>query len=151
MNKPNYHDLINPKYHDLINGISWDSTCAIGYLLPSNRIKAVYCHWDGSPKTKFPELRKYDSIKKVRQLVRGGAMYSLETTDIWDSEEEREPQPLYCQERIGELIYDPKIIKAFTNKNLEETKNFWKSWNCGYLYVFFNNKWFHYPLFEPRW
>ena len=148
MNKPNYHDLINPKYHDLINGISWDSTCAIGYLLPSNRIKAVYCHWDGSPKTKFPELRKYDSIKKVRQLVRGGAMYSLETTDIWDSEEERKPQPLYCQERIGELIYDPKIIKAFTNKNLEETKNFWKSWNCGYLYVFFNNKWFHYPLEE---
>ena len=135
-----------PKYHALINGISWDSTCAIGYLLPSNRIKAVYCHWDGSPKTKFPELRKYDSIKKVRQLVRGGAMYSLETTDIWDSEEEREPQPLYCQERTGELIYDPKIIKAFTNKNLEETKNFWKSWNCEYLYVFFNNKWFHYPL-----
>ena len=83
-----------PKYHALINGITWDSTCAIGYLLPSNRIKAVYCHWDGSPKTKFPELRKYDSIKKVRQLVRGGAMYSLETTDIWDSEEEREPQPL---------------------------------------------------------
>ena len=137
-----------PKYHALINGISWDSTCAIGYLLPSNRIKAVYCHWDGSPKTKFPELRKYDSIKKVRQLVRGGAMYSLETTDIWDSEEEREPQPLYCQERTGELIYDPKIIKAFTNKNLEETKNFWKSWNCEYLYVFFNNKWFHYPLEE---
>ena len=135
-----------PKYHDLINGISWDSTCAIGYLLPSNRIKAVYCHWDGSPKTKFPELRKYDSIKKVRQLVRGGAMYSLETTDIWDSEEEREPQPLYYQERTGELIYDPKIIKAFTNKNLEETKDFWKSWNCEYLYVFFNNKWFHYPL-----
>jgi len=137
-----------PKYHALINGISWDSTCAIGYLLPSNRIKAVYCHWDGSPKTKFPELRKYDSIKKVRQLVRGGAMYSLETTDIWDSEEEREPQPLYCQERTGELIYDPKIIKAFTNKNLEETKDFWKSWNCEYLYVFFNNKWFHYPLEE---
>ena len=146
MNKPKYHALINPKYHDLINGISWDSTCAIGYLLPSNRIKAVYCHWDGSPKTKFPELRKYDSIKKVRQLVRGGAMYSLETTDIWDSEEEREPQPLYCQERTGELIYDPKIIKAFTNKNLEETKDFWKSWNCEYLYVFFNNKWFYYPL-----
>ena len=119
---------------------------AIGYLLPSNRIKAVYCHWDGSPKTKFPELRKYDSIKKVRQLVRGGAMYSLETTDIWDSEEEREPQPLYCQERTGELIYDPKVIKPFTNKNLEETKDFWKSWNCEYLYVFFNNKWFHYPL-----
>jgi len=137
-----------PKYHALINGITWDSTCAIGYLLPSNRIKAVYCHWDGSPKTKFPELRKYDSIKKVRQLVRGGAMYSLETTDIWDSEEEREPQPLYCQERTGELIYDPKIIKAFTNKNLEETKDFWKSWNCEYLYVFFNNKWFHYPLEE---
>ena len=121
---------------------------AIGYLLPSNRIKAVFCQWDGEPKTKFPELRKYDSIKKVRQLVRGGSMDCLETTDIWDSKETREPQPLYYHERTGPYARDPKVIKPFTNKNLEETKDFWKSWNCEYLYVFFNNKWFHYPLEE---
>lgn len=121
---------------------------AIGYLLPSNRIKAVFCQWDGEPKTKFPELRKYDSIKKVRQLVRGGSIFCLETTDIWDSKETREPQPLYYHERTGNpaCIPNPKVIKPFTNKNLEETKDFWKSWNCEYLYVFFNNKWFHYPL-----
>ena len=123
---------------------------AIGYLLPSNRIKAVFCQWDGEPKTKFPELRKYDSIKKVRQLIRGGAMSSLETTEIWYGNgylpDQREPQPLYHHERKGPHAYDPKVIKPFTNKNLEETKDFWKSWNCEYLYVFFNNKWFHYPL-----
>ena len=123
---------------------------AIGYLLPSNRIKAVFCQWDGEPKIKFPELRKYDSIKKVRQLVRGGSMSCLETPNPWD-EALREPQPLYHHERTGEFAYDPKVIKPFTNKNLEETKDFWKSWNCEYLYVFFNNKWFHYPLFEPLW
>ena len=94
--------------------------------------------------------RKYDSIKKVRQLIRGGAMSSLETTEIWYGNgylpDQREPQPLYRHERKGPHAYDPKVIKPFTNKNLEETKDFWKSWNCEYLYVFFNNKWFHYPL-----
>ena len=72
-------------------------------------------------------------------------MSCLETPNTWD-EELREPQPLYHHERTGEFAYDPKVIKPFTNKNLEETKDFWKSWNCEYLYVFFNNKWFHYPL-----
>jgi len=72
---------------------------AIGYQLPSGRIKAVYCHWDGHPDTKEPELKKYKNLELVRKLIKKGSMSSLETTEVWDGggylNNAREPQPLY--------------------------------------------------------
>ena len=47
---------------------------AIGYQMPSGRIKAVYCHWDGDPRIKEKELKKYKDKKSVMELIKKGSM-----------------------------------------------------------------------------
>ena len=58
---------------------------AIGYVMPSGRIKAVYCHWDGEPRIKEKELKQYKDKTSVVQLIKKGNMSSLETTMTWTS------------------------------------------------------------------
>ena len=115
---------------------------AIGYQLPSGRIKAVYCHWDGYPKHHLPILIKhYNTISKARDLIKPGAMSSLRTKETWEriGEDARDPQPLYYHER-GEKDVGPKIAKS-----IEDSTKFWSDVWCEHLYVFVPDVgWLHY-------
>ena len=122
---------------------------AIGYVMPSGRIKAVYCHWDGHPDTKEKELNKYKDKTAVVQLIKKGFMSSLETTTTWESKADdfgikditysntRERQPLYYKER-GDSWSQCKPRISLSKR---EAIKFWSGMDCEYLYVFTPDGW----------
>ena len=125
---------------------------AIGYQLPSGSINAVYCHWDGYPKHQVPILiEHYNSLEKVKALIKPGSMSSLRTDHTWVDSEVRDPQPLYHWERgndgpwnaTGSDYSDPPITKA----TLKSAKKYWNDCDCEYMYVFIPDLgWNHHPL-----
>ncbi|MFZ9888705.1 MAG: hypothetical protein ACO3JL_14490 [Myxococcota bacterium] len=130
---------------------------AIGYALPSGKVCAVYCHWDGSPSHQLPILKEhYNSLPKVRALVKPGSMSQLCTTDTWGSDyprdangkadfdaprtEQRPAQPLYHHER-GHGGYPPFSVPD------ADAPSHWAEYGCEHLYVFRPGYgWFHYEL-----
>jgi len=109
---------------------------AIGYLQPSGRVRAVYCHWDGYPEHQLPILKsKYNTFAKVRALIKPGSMSSLESSRTWDSEF-CDPQPLYHAER-GHGDEPKTSSKPF---------DYWRDMDCEYLYVFNGSWWITYSL-----
>ena len=116
---------------------------AIGYVMPSGRIKAVYCHWDGHPDIKEKELKKYKDKTAVVQLIKKGNMSSLETRSTWLTgglgyfAEAREPQPLYHKER-GDSWSQCKPRISLSKR---EAIKFWSRMDCEYLYVFTPDGW----------
>ena len=124
---------------------------AIGYALPSGKVRAVYCHWDGSPSHQLPILEAhYNSLPKVRALVKPGSMSSLRTSRTWESDATRDPQPLYHHERgagpwcagDGSDYSDPP--STVTEADVEPH---WRGYGCEHLYVFRSGSgWQHYPL-----
>ena len=116
---------------------------AIGYVMPSGRIKAVYCHWDGHPDIKEKELKKYKDKTAVVQLIKKGNMSSLETRSTWLTggrgyfAEAREPQPLYHKER-GDSWSQCKPRISLSKR---EATKFWSGMDCEYLYVFTPDGW----------
>lgn len=109
---------------------------AIGYLQPSGSVRAVYCHWDGYPDHQLPILEaKYNTLAKVKALIKPGSMSSLESNHTWDSES-RDPQPLYHAER-GHGDKPKTSGNAF---------DYWRDMDCEYLYVFTGTSWITYSL-----
>ena len=125
---------------------------AIGYQLPSGRIRAVYCHWNGYPKYQVPILiEHYNSLEKVKALIKPGSMSSLRTDHTWVDSEVRDPQPLYHWERGNDGPWcardsdysDPPITKA----TLKSAMKYWNDCDCEYMYVFIPDVgWNHHPL-----
>lgn len=115
---------------------------AIGYLQPSGSVRAVYCHWDGYPDHQLPILNKrYNSLAKVKALIKPGSMSSLETKHTWTRNEEREPQPLYhCERGDGD--------KPITSNRPLDT--WFKEHDCDYLYVWDGKKWITYSESFPN-
>tara|TARA_Y100001938_G_C7957562_1_gene362540 strand:- start:179 stop:565 length:387 start_codon:yes stop_codon:yes gene_type:complete len=116
---------------------------AIGYQMPSGRIKAVYCHWDGEPRIKEKELKRYTDKRSVMNLINKGNMSQLETASTWASsginykENAREPQPLYHSER-GDRWAQCKPRVSISKR---EAIRFWSGWDCEYLYVYTPGGW----------
>ena len=150
---------------------------AIGYELPSGRIKAVYCHWDGHPKHHLPILiGHYNTLDKAKALIKPGSMSSLRTRETWDSQLpasktkegvyvrddegllmydiDRDPQPLYHHERgngpwnaDGSDYADPPHVNA----SIKAAINWWRGSCCEHMYVFIPGiGWEHYDLDEPE-
>ena len=72
---------------------------AIGYLQPSGSVRAVYCHWDGYPDHQLPILKaKYNTLAKVKALIKPGSMSCLESDHTWDYEY-CDSQTLYNSDR----------------------------------------------------
>lgn len=131
---------------------------AIGYRQPSGAVRAVYCHYDGYPSHQLPILQEhYNTLAKVKALIRPGSMSSLRTRETWehspviedangytrDSEghlmhvKDRDPQPLYHSER-GETDTGPRVSQY--------PRNMWfHRHDCEHLYVFepSTNEWTH--------
>jgi hypothetical protein len=140
---------------------------AIGYALPSGKVRAVYCHWCGNPEHQLPVLTEhYTTTRKVQALIRPGSMSSLHTDETWASDYQRDaegradfdaprtnrrdPQPLYHHERgIGpwcgagiDTYAQPPQLTSDT-----EAEPFWRDHGCEHLYVFRPGYgWLHYAL-----
>lgn len=102
---------------------------AIGVMTWDNRIKAVYCHFDGYIDGGVGEmlLTRYKDIFKVNQLIDGGNMSSLgglirETKYYATSEGMADNEP---------KVFDTKAEFVSYYKN---------SW-CEYFYLFENDSW----------
>jgi hypothetical protein len=148
---------------------------AIGYQLPSGRIRAVYCHWDGYPKHQVPILiEHYNSLEKVKALIKPGSMSSLRTRDTWKTyadsmlrdennevirdaegyfckEGDRGPQPLYHWERGDDGPWNATGSDygdpPITKATLKSAKKYWLNSSCEYMYVFIPDLgWNHHPL-----
>ena len=117
---------------------------AIGYKLPSGRIKAVYCHWDGYPKHHLPILiEHYNTLDKAKALIKPGSISSLRTEEVWCPDAKRDPQPLYYHER-GDG--DPPQVSA----SLKAAHKWWDKWCCEHMYIFEPDiGWLHYDLRKP--
>lgn len=123
---------------------------AIGYALPSGKIRSVYCHWDGYPSHQLPILKeRYGSVRKVQALIRPGSMSSLQTSETWEPKNTRDPQPLYHSERgVGPWCAtagsysDPPLTL-----DQHKAEAHWRDCCCEHLYVFRSGYgWFHYEL-----
>lgn len=58
----------------------------IGLALGPDQIVSVYCHYDGYIQHNGRKLiENYTTKKKVEDLINGGDMSSLHTTQMWDS------------------------------------------------------------------
>ena len=128
---------------------------AIGYQLPSGRIKAVYCHWDGYPKHHLPILiEHYNTLEKVKALIKPGSMSSLRTSETWDGGPDRKPQPLYHHERgngpwnsPNSDYHDPPHVNA----SIKAAINWWRDSCCEHMYIFEADVgWIHYDLNKPE-
>ena len=148
---------------------------AIGYELPSGRIKAVYCHWDGHPKHQLPILiEHYNTLDKVKALIKPGSMSSLRTRETWDCgglvkqddtyardgegllmyDNDREPQPLYHHERgdgpwnaaDGDYADPPHV-----NASIKAAIKWWRDSFCEHMYIFMPGiGWEHFDLDKPE-
>ena len=148
---------------------------AIGYQLPCGRIRAVYCHWDGYPKHQVPILiEHYNSLEKVKALIKPGSMSSLRTRDTWKTyadsmlrdennevirdaegyfckEGDRGPQPLYHWERGNDGPWAASNSDygdlPHETPSLESAKEYWLNSCCEHMYVFIPDLgWNHHSL-----
>lgn len=150
---------------------------AVGYILPSGKVKASYVHWDGSPETRLPILTKhFPTLEKVKALVAPGSMSCVMTRTTWFSgtfitdedgrptfdeqgfmryENDRDPQPLYHYERGNNGpwnggpgdYHDPPQVST----SLSAAEKWWRDkGDAEYLYLFHPdlNEWHHYDLDE---
>ena len=107
---------------------------AIGFQLPDGKIKSVYCHWDGYPSHHMPILKeKYNTVEKVKKLIKKGAMSCLSTKDTWDEKDVRDEQPLYYIERGDD--FTPPIILDFDSS----MKHWYECW-CEFMYIYVPRK-----------
>jgi hypothetical protein len=124
---------------------------AIGYASPRGYVTAVYCHWSGYPEHQVPILtRQYFSKSKVVALIKPGSMSSLETTQTWDPEVTRNPQPLYHAERGQGPWCDGSGSYAappYQSRSIQAAISYWREFGCEHLYVLLPGcGWQHYPL-----
>lgn len=127
---------------------------AIGYELPDGSIRAVYCHWGGSPTNQLPILWKhYNAVAKVKKLIAPGSMSSLRTAETW-TEETRDPQPLYHKERGDDGPWNygggHYSMPAVTTDSPSATYTHWKDHGCQWIYIYRPKirEWVFYYLYD---
>ena len=131
----------------------------IGYELPDHSVVSVYCHWDGYVEGNGRILvEHYQDREAVKELIDGGSMSSLRTTQTWESEimkdgrdyvldengqiqytHTREPQPMYHTERGDELDVQHTSFDDFCSDMcgeefvyLYDLNGNWKAWEIGW-------------------
>ena len=133
----------------------------IGYELPDHSVVSVYCHWDGHLEYNGRVLAEhYQDREAVQELIDGGSMSSLRTTQLWNSslvrtedgdiardEDDnwlysptRAPQPLYHTERGEELRIEHTSFDEFVSGDLGgeeyaylyDLNGNWKAYHIGW-------------------
>lgn len=121
---------------------------AIGYALPSGKVRAVYCHWDGYPEHQLPILTEhYNSLRKVQALIRPGSMSSLRTEQLWGSR--YNPETGYTPSRPAQPLYHHERGDGDPSQTTPDAdaESYWRRQCCEHLYVFRPGYgWLHYAL-----
>lgn len=105
-----------------------------GILNSNGTITSVYHHWDGYPDWLGKRLvENYSDENKLREVMNGGDMSSIESDRTWNSTT-REPQPLYYKER-GENC------PAKMSLNLSVYHEHAKDCGAEFWYLFHDGKW----------
>lgn len=119
---------------------------AIGYI-ENNKIRGIYCHWDGSPESNGVMLEEhYSDINKIKQLIALGNISILnplvdppEGADHSFDEPYKDVVVAYGRDRgetdTGALEFDS--IAEFVN-NYDE-------YGCEYFYLFDGTYWWCKP------
>ena len=78
----------------------------IGYELPDHSVVSVYCHWDGYVEHNGRILvEHYQDREAVKELIDGGSMSSLRTTQTWESEIMKDDDNNYILDENGQTQY----------------------------------------------
>lgn len=132
----------------------------IGYELPDHTVVSVYCHYDSYPEYNGRILAThYTDRDAVKELIDGGSMSSLHTTQLWNSSlvrtedgdiardadgnwlysPTRDAQPLYHTERGEELEVDHTSFDEFVSGSCSEEYAYlfdlngnWKAYKIGW-------------------
>lgn len=97
----------------------------IGIELPSGRVRAIYCHFDGYPQHHAPILlNHYNTAKKVRELLKLGSLSTL-GTEIGEKHDmdSTAPSPTWCRayHRDRSEVWDsthPTVFPSFKHLDL---------------------------------
>jgi hypothetical protein len=111
----------------------------IGIELSDHSVLSVYCHWDGYPDHNGKILMEdYQNREDVQDLIDGGGISSLRTTEDWN-QNERDSQPLYYTERGEELSIEHTSFDEFVSGKLGgeeyaylyDLNDHWKAYEVG--------------------
>lgn len=124
----------------------------IGYVLPSGKVKHVFCHWDGYPSWNGRILMEnYNSPKKARNLVGLGSICFLDKEIAQDPDggvhdlDKHQENVTVVYHRDGGCAWKdsrPVIdtLEAFLHPN----------WNIEFLYLFKDGEWFVCDTCDPN-
>ena len=108
----------------------------IGLELPSGHVVSVYHHWDGYPEWLGKRLvEKYDTVDKIKKLIDGGDISSIDSNSSWDRMDLDENIVLYYRDR-GEENVDPEL-----HDDVIEYLEYANGQGCDYAYIFANGEW----------
>ena len=80
----------------------------IGYELPDHTVVSVYCHYDGYVENNGRILvEHYQDRDAVKELIDGGSMSSLHTTNLWVTKAVRDVDGKVAVDEKGNWIYSP--------------------------------------------
>lgn len=118
---------------------------AIGVVLPTGQIQAIYCHWDGYPRGVGRTLVKhYTDPVKIDQLLMLGDLSILgsEIGEKHSFDARYEPNDLrasWCLAYGRDRGDEETNSKLFANR--EEFMQEMASMSCEYFYLWTNDQW----------
>lgn len=123
----------------------------IGYTMKNDKIRSIYCHFDGYPEGVGETLlQHYNSWGKIKPLIDLGDISSLgsiigEKHDF-DNEELRDKMTTFYGRDRGE-----KETKARVDSTRESYTNTGKNWDIEYFYLYENEEWLVLPAGTKNW
>lgn len=123
----------------------------IGYTMKNNKIRSIYCHYDGYPEGVGKTLLQYyNSWSKIKPLIDLGDISSLGLTigkkHDFDNEKLRNKMTTFYGRDRGE-----KGTKARVDSSSESYVNINKDWDIEYFYLYENDEWLVLPAGTDNW
>lgn len=123
----------------------------IAMVQDDNKIKAIYCHWDGNLKWNGRILfNHYQDTKKIEQLIDLGHLSRLgvEIGKKHDFDTSYNKHPDWCcyygRDR-GEEDVEPRVFD-----NEDDLFDYSKNFGAEYIYLFKENKWAYLDICEEK-
>jgi hypothetical protein len=119
--------------------------------MKNNKIRSIYCHYDGYPEGVGKTLLQYyNSWSKIKPLIDLGDISSLGLTigkkHDFDNEKLRNKMTTFYGRDRGE-----KGTKARVDSSSESYVNINKDWDIEYFYLYENDEWLVLPAGTDNW
>ena len=111
----------------------------IGYILPSGRIRSIYCHWDGYPEHQYPILTEsYSNSDRIRELFDLGDISNLHE-NIGSKHDWKDKND--CINAYGRDRGEHEGTEAQISTNREEFLRLAGNTGGGWAYLWNGKKW----------